>query len=448
MSNKIKLKIKKFIPTLKLAIPLITILISQIGMEFTETIMVGKIGIIHLAAMAISGSIYITIIILCIGILTSIGVLISHEIGKNNYKFIEKHLFHGFLLSIILSIPTISLVWYMPYVLYLIGENQQIIELSEIYLHSIIWGIPGFLGFITLKEYTTAIKYPNIIMWISLIALPINACLNYLFIYGFSYFEPLGISGAGYASAIIEWIMFLSISSIIIVKKKLKIFIFFKKKIQLPIIKEMLNIGWPVGIMFGCEIGLFSVIAIIMGRFGTHTLAAHQIAIQISNLSFIFFLGIAQATGIKVAQAAGKKDINEINNSTKIGIEINLIIAIIFTFVLYLFPKNITNIFVNTNISTNKDILFLTIDFIHIVAIYQIFDALQAITNSSLRGLKDTFSPMWIGMLSYWIIGLSCGFISSYFFNLKGKGLWIGLTIGIIIFNILLLSRFYKKLTK
>ena len=311
-----------------------------------------------------------------------------------------------------------------------------------------IWGLPGFLGFITIKEYASAIKYPKFIMFISIIALPINATLNYLLIYGFFIFEPLGISGAGYASAIVDWLMFISLMHIITIKnKKIQILFKIKNTLQFSIIKEMLKIGFPVGIMFSCEIALFSIIAIIMGRFGIHTLAAHQITIQISSLSFIFFLGIAQATGIKIAHASRKKNIKEIKKINKIGIQLNLLITITYTIILYIFPKNITNIFIDVNISTNKDILDSTVNFIYIIAIYQIFDSLQTIINSSLRNLKDTFFPMWLGIIS-WSIGLGCGFLLSYCFNLTSIGLWIGITIGIIILSFLLLIRFFYKIHK
>ena len=95
---------------------------------------------------------------------------------------------------------------------------------------------------------------------------------------------------------------------------------------------------------------------------------------------------------------------------------------------------------------TNKDILSSTINFIHIIAIYQIFDSIQTTINSSLRNIKDTFFSMWIGIISYWAIGLGIGFILSYYLNLKEIGLWIGLTIGITILSIFLALRFNKKI--
>ena len=90
----------------------------------------------------------------------------------------------------------------------------------------------------------------------------------------------------------------------------------------------------------------------------------------------------------------------------------------------------------------------MAIRFMSVMALFQLLDAMQAILNGALRGLKDTFVPMWLGLFSYWVVGLFSGYSLAFLFNLGGVGLWWGLGIGVGVSGILLLIRFYYRIQK
>jgi MATE family multidrug resistance protein len=63
--------------------------------------------------------------------------------------------------------------------------------------------------------------------------------------------------------------------------------------------------------------------------------------------------------------------------------------------------------------------------------------------NAILRGMKDTFIPMLLGMGSYWIIGISSGYFLTFVIHWDGIGLWWGLALGIAASGLILYLRYY-----
>ncbi|MEM9779706.1 MAG: MATE family efflux transporter, partial [Pseudomonadota bacterium] len=80
-----------------------------------------------------------------------------------------------------------------------------------------------------------------------------------------------------------------------------------------------------------------------------------------------------------------------------------------------------------------------------VAAVFQIVDALQVISSSLLRGLKDTRRPMWIAVLSYWGLGVPSAYILGFVLDFGGQGVWGGLAIGLTAAAVLLTWRFMRR---
>ena len=79
----------------------------------------------------------------------------------------------------------------------------------------------------------------------------------------------------------------------------------------------------------------------------------------------------------------------------------------------------------------NSEVAALAVTFLYVVAIFQLFDALQVTAQMSLRGLKDARIPMWIAALSYWLVGFLSAWGLAFWADLNGLGVWIGLAAGL-----------------
>jgi MATE family multidrug resistance protein len=77
-------------------------------------------------------------------------------------------------------------------------------------------------------------------------------------------------------------------------------------------------------------------------------------------------------------------------------------------------------------------------------AIFQLPDGIQMAAVGSLRGFKDTFAPMILLFISYWLFAIPAGyFLTMYGFNqpLGASGMWVGMIIGLSIFSVLSILR-------
>ncbi len=75
-------------------------------------------------------------------------------------------------------------------------------------------------------------------------------------------------------------------------------------------------------------------------------------------------------------------------------------------------------------------------------ATFFVSDAIQGIAAGALRGLNDTRIPMLFAALSFWVIGFASSYALAFPFGLGAYGIWIGFSLGVGTYAILLVSRF------
>jgi MATE family multidrug resistance protein len=86
------------------------------------------------------------------------------------------------------------------------------------------------------------------------------------------------------------------------------------------------------------------------------------------------------------------------------------------------------------------------ISLLALAALFQLVDGGQALAIHLLRGIHDTTIPMYIAVISYWIIGLPCGYVLSFHYNFGAQGIWLGLVLGLGFACLFLLLRLIKNL--
>jgi MATE family multidrug resistance protein len=108
----------------------------------------------------------------------------------------------------------------------------------------------------------------------------------------------------------------------------------------------------------------------------------------------------------------------------------------------WLFPDRIVSLYLDINNPANAEVVALAKQFLRVAALFQLVDGIQVSAAGALRGLKDTRIPMLIGIIAYWGIGLTSGYLLGIQLQLGGVGLWWGLAIGLAIAAIILTWRF------
>tara|TARA_Y100000992_G_scaffold6099_1_gene3900 strand:- start:27 stop:827 length:801 start_codon:yes stop_codon:yes gene_type:complete len=257
----------------------------------------------------------------------------------------------------------------------------------------------------------------------------------------------LGGIGCGVATALVSWIGLIVLWLATLFLKNYKESYIYGKFL-LPNIKntmEILRIGTPISFGIFVELSMFSGAALIISMFGSTSLAAHTIAINIVGLIFMLPLSLGLASAIRVGNLIGEKNYPKANYAANLSLRLSFFIAILNFCLLLMAGELLIGLYTN-----DQSVVIKALGLLALAAIFQIPDAIGFSAIGSLRGHKDTFITMVNLVISYWFFALPIG-IYLAFSEIAGlpneaEGIWVGMIIGITISAILNTGRLkYKK---
>ena len=258
-------------------------------------------------------------------------------------------------------------------------------------------------------------------------------------------FPALGLAGIGWASAFSFWAMFSALAIYILSNRTLRQYGIFHQlhRFEGQIFRELVQTGWPIGVLFLVESGLFTVTTYLMGYLGVDTLAAHQVVLQTAAVTLMVPVGISYATTVRVGQCLGQQNMLGARMAGYVGISLGVGFMGLMAIAFITIPQPLISLYLDVRALENATVVAIASRLFWVAALFQIFDGCQVIAGGALRGLKDTQIPMIIGILAYWCIGLSCGYLMGLQLGYGGVGLWLGLAIGLAIASVVLTWRFH-----
>ncbi|MFT7230401.1 MAG: MATE family multidrug resistance protein, partial [Bacteroidia bacterium] len=260
-----------------------------------------------------------------------------------------------------------------------------------------------------------------------------------------------GLNGAGYATIISR--IFLAVSMLWLMLRSDKVpivtrafFRSFTDFSRITFFRKIWQIGFPTGLQYFFEVGAFAGAAIMAGWLGSQELAAHNLAITLASLTYMFAGGISAGSSICVAKAYGNGNTTNVKNFGKAGLVIGLIVMIVFASIFFFFNRSLTQLFTD-----EPRVLFMGSQLLILAAIFQLSDGVQAISIGILRGIADVKVPSLLIFIAYWIIAMPLGYLMSHssdthVFWHGVNGIWIGLSIGLTLSASILSYRFYRLL--
>ncbi len=433
--------------SLYLSLPLAAAQLAQSATAFVDTIMMGLLGSQTIAAGGLGAASFNALLLVSTGIVTAVSPLAAEAYGAEKKEAVGRVVRQGLVLAMLLAMPLILLVWNAAPILRLLGQQEQIVNLTETYLRAIVWSYVPALLFAVLRSFVAALSQPRIVMVIVVMGTLLNVMANYVLMFGKLGFPALGLAGIGWASTLSFWSVFIALTSYILLRPELRNYRIFQHlhRFDRPTLRELLKVGLPIGALVGVEAGLFTITTFLMGQLGTVTLAAHQIALQTASIAFMIPLGISFATTVRVGQLLGQKDPESARLSGFIGIGIGSLFMATMGILFWFFPKQIVSLYLDVDNPVNADVVSLAKSLLGVAAIFQLVDGIQAVAAGALRGLKDTRIPLLIGIIAYWCIGLTSGYWLGMRLGLGSIGLWCGLAIGLAIAASVLTWRFWQQ---
>lgn len=432
--------------TLRLAGPVVAAQLAQMSMGLADTMMVGRLGREALAGVALGNALFFFLAIMSMGVVMAVGPMVSQAHGAGLKEPIERSVRQGFWLALLLSIPFCILLWNLEPILLAIGQPSEAVAGAVSYVQAIVWGFLPFLWLMVLRGFVEGISRPWPVTVIMSFGVLLNIAANYVLMYGKLGFPALGIAGTGWASTIVFWFLVLALVAHVRIVPSLRTYAIFSTigRPDPDYFRELFRVGWPIGVSLGIESGLFTFTALLMGLIGPTALAAHQVALQCAAFTFMVPLGTGMAASVRVGQAVGREDWSGVRRAGAIGVALAAAFMSLAAACFWIFPRSIIGLFLDLGEAGNADVVVLAVTLLGIAAVFQVFDGIQVSAAGALRGLKDTRRPMVIGFVSYWLVGLTTGYVLGFGLDLGASGLWWGLVLGLATAAILLSWRFHR----
>ena len=425
--------------TLLLAFPIAAGHISQMLLGLADTLMIGRIGVVPLAASAFAHSLFHIVFIVGVGLLTSVAVLVAHAHGAGKKHEVGEMLRRGLAISLAGGVVMFFLLWGSFPLLDRIAQPADVIAASKPYLFLLSLGLPALMGIICFRNYSEAQNVPWIAFWSGLIAVTLNIFLNWILIYGNLGAPALGLNGAGIATLIARTFNLVLLVAWLVLDKRFHGCwpTAWFARIPLKGISEMLRLGFPVGMQLLMEVGAFSFAILLMGWLGVVELAAHQIAITCAATTFMFPLGLSIAVSIRVGHVIGSGEPQLARTVGFGGIGFAVLLSGLFTFVFIVFNRELAGLF-----TADPRTLSMAASLLVVAGIFQFFDGTQALGAGALRGCKDVNIPTGIIFSAYWIVAIPLGALIAFAMDLGAVGIWIGLAFGLGVASVGLVGRF------
>jgi MATE family multidrug resistance protein len=435
---------------LALGVPLIGSHLAQMALHVTDTVMLGWYGVAPLAAGVLGSTCFFVVFVLGSGFAHAVMPMVAAALGRRDEVQVRRIARMGLWLSILYGIVCYPIFWFSGAILLGLGQNPEVAGLTQDFLRLAGLGMTPALLIMVLKSYLAALERTQVVLWVTLGAVVVNAMFGWALIFGHWGAPELGVVGAAIASVVVQFTTALALAIYAGTLPALRHFHLFQRfwRPDWQALGQVFQLGWPIGVTGLSETGLFTATSIMMGWIGTMELAAHGITLQAVSVTFMLHVGLSNAATVRAGRAYGARDWPELRMGARVAILLSMIIAAGIILVFLIMPQAIIAAFLDMSKPESAGIVSFGAGLLIIGALFQLADAAQVMALGLLRGVQDTKVPLMLAAVSYWVVGIPSSYLLAFHFGMGGKGLWLGLVIGLVVAATLLMIRFWSHLRR
>lgn len=430
--------------TLILAWPVILGHMGHMVIGQADTIMIGRLGKVNLAAATLANSMFFLPLVIGMGIAMAISPLVAQAIGAERKAELKLLLSQSFLVGFWSGLIFVAVSFGVAELLPYLGQDPEVVPLAQEYLRIIGLSALPLLLYLGLKHYCDGFEdvIPGMLVMAFIVVL--NIFGNWLLINGHWGMPELGLRGAGWATFGSRMGGFLMVLVYIGLNKRYKPYLQggIGLRHHLVTIRRILKIGLPSGFQYFFEVGAFSGAVILIGWISADAQSAHQIALGIPAIAYMIYLGLSSAASIRVGNALGREDKVGMRRAGMAALFAGAVFIVISISLIFPLHNVLPSLYIE-----DAGVERLAASLLVIAAIFQVGDGIQAISLGALRGMEDVRIPTIYTFIAYWAIGLPVGYILMEFFEMGAEGIWYGLTAGML-FSAIVMTLRYERLTR
>ena len=419
--------------------------VCVIILAFADNIMIGWHSVNELAASSFVNNVMNFFILTELGFASGMTPIIGAFHGNGNVKGVGTTVRNGLLVNGIIGLIGLVLLAVIYLFIDSFGQEPELLPLIRPYFVIVGISIIFALGFNVLKQFTDGICKPVVSMLFLMGGNVLNIFGNWVLIYGKLGCPELGLMGAGLSTLISRILMLLCFVLYIFKSEQFKAYAQAIKEALFSRVKmrHIFNMGYPVAIQMGLEASTFSFSAIMVGWISVTALAAHQVAITISQLFFLMMQGLSFALSILVSNCYGIKDYAGIHAYVKRGILMIFGTSLSLSILLYIFRYPAVGMFTDS-----PEVAEIAVVLFYVLFAYQIGDGIQLCFANVLRGLQDVKPIMYAAFVSYYLIAIPVAYVLGFKAGLGAVGVWLGFPIGLTLAGLFFYARYRSDMRR
>ncbi|MEM6911654.1 MAG: MATE family efflux transporter [Verrucomicrobiota bacterium] len=428
--------------TVLLALPLVAGQLSQMLMGVADTLMIGRLGVVPLAASTFANTLLYLPLMCGIGMSIAVSIKVSQARGAQEPVAARAALRHGVYVAVALGALTLLAAWLLLPVMPVFRQEPEVLRAVPHYFLLVAGSMAFAMASMAIKSHADAMNRPWPVFWILLGSVLFNVLLNWIFIYGNWGAPQWGLEGAGLATLLAR------VSGLMVMiwwckrRPDLREWVPYRwlRRPDWVAVRSLLKTGFPASMQLLAEVSAFVAATLVIGTLSKEALASHQVAISCVATVFMIPLGISMALTVRVGEVWGAKRPERIRPMVMSGWLLATGVSLLSMTAFLSFNDAMAGWFLK-----EPEARSVAASLLLVAAAFQLSDSLQILSSGALRGLDDVAIPAWIAFGAYWVISLPLGWVLTFPLGLGVSGMWWGITVGLTVTAVALGRRIWRK---
>jgi len=424
-----------------LAVPVVLSELGWMLQGIVDTIMVGRLGPAAIGAVAVGNAVYYTPSLFGIGLLLGLDTLVSHAYGRKDHDACHHWLAQGVYLACIAAPPLMILLAAASLLFTHVGIAPEVAGPAGSYLRILTLGTLPLLLYGAARRYLQGVAQVRVITVTFVLANLLNWFGNWVLINGKLGMPALGVNGSAWSTVLSRASMAAALIGFAWRYERSRghpLFARWARPSWLKL-KQLVRLGAPAAGQILLEVGAWNLATFSAGFLTPVELATHSIALNYASLTYMVPLGVSAAAAVSVGHAMGAGDRPKARRAGWMALGLGTAFMLLAGVVLFTMPRPLIALY-----TTDARVLAVGPALLGLAAAFQIFDGIQTVSTGALRGLGETRAPMVANLIGYWVLGLPLGFVLCFVLRRGVFGLWIGLTLALVVIAAALLRRWNR----
>ena len=424
-----------------LAVPVVLSELGWMAQGVVDTIMVGRLGPAAIGAVALGNAVYYTPSLFGIGLLLGLDTTVAQAFGRRDHDECHRWLAQGVYLACIATLPIMMLVAAASYGFARFGITPVVALPASGYLRILNWGTLPLLLYGGTRRYLQGVGQVRVITVTYVLANLLNWFGNWALIYGRFGFPALGVNGSAISTCVARVGMAAALLGFAWRYERTRGHPLFRHWAGPSFEKmmQLLRLGAPAAGQIVLEVGAWNMATLSAGWLTPVALATHQIAMNYASVTYMVPLGISAAAAVSVGHAVGADDPARARRAGWLALGLGTAFMMLAAVVFLVAPGPLIALY-----TRDPQVMAVGPGLLWVAAAFQIFDGIQTVCTGALRGLGETRAPMLANFVGYWVLGLPLGLTLCFVLRWGIYGMWIGLTLALIVISVTLLLRWRR----